>query len=108
MALSACGPPCSVAAIWTSRCDRLCCHVADAIEPCIDQTFVWADLGSSDRDDFVRQCFDQWSEARADLTSYELQQATLVCRDVRREIQRIPEDEPGRCDEIRALYAERP
>lgn len=106
--LSGCGPPCNIAAVWTSRCDRLCCEVADSVEPCIDDVFTWSDLGSSDRQDFVRQCFDQWSEARADLTSYELQQATLVCRDVRREISRIPADAPDRCEEIRSLYAERP
>jgi hypothetical protein len=106
--LGACGPPCSDAAIWVSRCESLCCEVADALEGCVDARFTWSDLGAADRDDFVRQCFAQWDDVSVDLTAYELQQATLVCRDVRRSVAAVEPETEGRCEEIRALYAERP
>ena len=94
--------------MWVSRCEKLCCVVADELEPCIDATFSWSDLGAIDRDDYVRQCFAQWDDASAGLTAYEIQQATLVCRDVRRDVRALDPNDPGRCDELRALYAERP
>jgi len=106
--LVACGPPCSAAAVWVSRCEKLCCDVADALEPCIDDTFAWSDLGATSKVDYVRQCFTQWDRTVSGLTAYEIQQATLVCRDVRRELRELDPDDPGRCAELRAVYAELP
>jgi hypothetical protein len=103
VSMAACGPPCSPAAVWTSRCERLCCDMGDALAECVDEQFTWSDIGASDRDDFVRRCSAEWDRASAGLTAYEIQQATLTCRDVRRDLRR----EGGEsCESLRALYAE--
>jgi hypothetical protein len=94
--------------VLASRCDRLCCDVAETLDGCIDATLTWNDLGATDADDFARQCADDWDRTSADLTAYELQEATDVCRDVRDVVADLDPTDPDTCDQVRALYAERP
>ena len=108
MGLAACGNTCGALGVLASRCDRLCCDVAATLDGCVDDTLTWDDLGAADADDFARQCSDDWDRTSADLTAYELQEATEVCRDVRDKVGALDPNAPETCEQIRALYAERP
>ena len=100
--LAGCTDPCgAVSSALDTRCEKLCCDVADALQTCIDQgtaSLTWSDVGAEDRRDFARQCADDWDRASADLTAYELQEATAVCRDSRESL------DEAQCDTLRALY----
>ena len=106
--LAGCGNTCGAFSVLSSRCDRLCCDVAETLDGCVDDSLTWEDLGAADADDFARQCSDEWDRTNSNLTAYELQEATGVCRDVRDKIADLDPAAPDTCERVRALYAERP
>jgi len=99
---TACTDPCgAVASALDSRCEKLCCDVADALQACMADdpgSLTWSDVGASDRRDFARQCADDWDRTSAELTAYELQEATAVCGDSRDGLDAVD------CQALRALY----
>jgi hypothetical protein len=79
--------PCGGFAVFQGACERVCCEVADKVDVCEQVTY--ADLDALDRDDFVRACTGGWTSTSADLTSYELQEATESCRAVRDKVKAL-------------------
>ena len=103
--LSACSP-CGV--IWNDKCEKLCCRVSKLLEECETPGWTWADLGASDRDDFTRQCFQDWDDLASNLTTYENQQAIQVCDTSRNALDvEVDTDTAGlSCDDVLAIYLE--
>lgn len=101
-----CSDPCSgLGAALDARCERLCCDVGAALETCIEggrTSLTWSDVGAVDRRDFARQCSDDWDRTSADLTAYELQEATGVCQDTRKDLDALD------CEALGALYRPQP
>ncbi|MFK7929649.1 MAG: hypothetical protein AB8H79_15765 [Myxococcota bacterium] len=81
--------------------------MADALETCIarDPTLLtWDDLGALDRRDFARTCSNDWDRTSGELTAYEQQEATAVCRDSRDRLAEIDVRSEEGCETVRALY----
>ena len=105
MGLAGCSDPCGALAVGLdSRCEKLCCDVAERLQGCIDDgaELSWSDVGAADRTDFARQCGNDWDRTSGDLTAYELQEATRVCGETRDGIDALD------CEALTALYAAQP
>ena len=99
-ALSGCGNPCGV--IWNDNCEKLCCQVAKSLEECESESWSWSDLGAADRDEFARNCIQDWDDLNGDLTTYEAQQAIQVCSTTRESIEN--EETASQCDDLLGIY----
>ncbi len=101
--LAGCGASCGPLA---PRCERVCCEVADALEPCIGPRLTWADVGARDRVDFIRRCRNDWDRARGELNPYEVQGANEVCERTRDAVAQVLEEgTEAACAELVPLYA---
>ena len=98
--LVGCGNPCGV--VWNDQCEKLCCQVAKTLDECDSESWTWMDLGASNKDEFVRNCFQDWDDLNGDLTTYEAQQAIQVCDTTRESIEYESGD--AQCDELLGIY----
>ena len=96
--LSGCNP-CGV--VWNDKCEKLCCQVSRVLEECENQNWAWSDIGALDKDDFTRQCFQDWDDITANLTTYENQQAVEVCDTT---LSTLVDDADLTCDDVLSVY----
>ena len=91
--------PCGV--VWNDKCEKLCCRVTRVLEECETENWAWSDFGAVDKDDFSRQCFQDWDDLTATLTTYENQQAIEVCDTT---LDSLAEESDITCDDVLSAY----
>ncbi len=65
----------------------------------MDSSMSWPDVGAASRNDFISRCRLDWDRTRAGLSTSDLGEAVMICRDGRQTLLTL------RCDELRLLYA---
>ncbi len=87
-------------------CDELCVEMSWRMSACVREwPEDWSEVGARGRPNFRRACQNQWADERAQLESWELDDALDQCSETSTSLRRA--DERGTaCDELRALYLE--
>lgn len=86
-------------------CEVLCEDVATLLDECVDDwPMTWDELGANGRISYRNECRENWSDLRADLESWELDDALAQCDEGRSELNRTAASASS-CDQMRALYA---
>ena len=91
--------PCGV--VWNDKCEKLCCRVTRVLDECVNENWAWSDVGALDKEDFTRQCFQDWDDLTANLTTYGNQQAAEVCDTT---LDTLAEDAEFTCDDVLSVY----
>lgn len=85
-------------------CESLCDDVALLLDECVDDwPLTWDELGAGGRVAYRNECRQDWSNLRADLESWELDDALAQCEEGSAALQRLTTNATS-CDELRALY----
>ena len=87
-------------------CDELCAEMSWRMRSCVREwPEDWSELGARGRPNFRRACLNQWADERAQLESWDLDDALDQCSETSAALRRA--DERGTtCDELRAMYLE--
>ncbi len=95
LGLSGCG---------VDACDQLCVDAAALVDGCVDGWPIgWESLGAPGQVGFRNRCQQDWSDRRARLESWELDEALDQCEAGSDALERSVAD-GSTCDQLRALY----
>ncbi len=87
-------------------CDELCAEMSWRMSLCVDEwPEGWSEVGARGRNNFRRACQNQWADQRAQLESWELDDAFDQCDETSVALRRA-DNRGTTCDELRALYIE--
>jgi len=93
-------------ACGSDSCDELCVEMSWRVSACVrDWPEDWSEVGARGRNNFRRACQNQWADERAQLESWELDDALDQCDETSSALRRA-DNRGTACDEIRALYLE--
>ena len=85
-------------------CDELCVEMSWRVSACVrDWPEDWSEFEARGRNSFRKACQNQWADERAQLESWELDDALEQCTETSNAL-RQADNRGAACDELRALY----